>query len=163
MILDRPLLPFAIRRMENRDLPRVVEIDQNSFTLPWSLTSFQFEIRRSRISRCWVAEVDSGGKPVVAGSTVVWVVIDEMHVGTIAVERSFRRMGIASALMEVIHQQAKEEGLLKVYLEVRKSNLPAQNLYRKFGYEIVGVRKGYYADNHEDALLMEYQVEGQQA
>lgn len=163
MIHDPPRLPFVIRRMENRDLPRVVEIDQNSFTLPWSLTSFQFEIRRSRISRCWVAQVDTDDKSVVAGSTVVWVVVDEMHIGTIAVDESFRRMGIASALMEAIHQQAKEEGLLKVYLEVRKSNLPAQNLYRKFGYEIVGVRKGYYADNHEDALLMEYQVEGQQA
>mgnify|MGYP001592409022 CR=1 FL=1 len=160
MILDCHKFPFIIRRMENRDLHRVVEIDQNSFTLPWSLTSFQFEIRRSRISRCWVAEVDTGEETIIAGTTVAWVVVDEMHIGTIAVDQPFRRMGIASGLLDVIHQQAKQEGLLKVFLEVRKSNLSAQNLYRKFGYEIVGVREGYYADNHEDALLMEYQVDG---
>jgi ribosomal-protein-alanine N-acetyltransferase len=132
-----------------------------SFTLPWSLTSFQFEIQRSRISRCLVAEVNTGIEKIIAGTLIAWVIVDEMHIGTIAVDQPFRRVGIASALLDVIHQQAYEEQLGKIYLEVRKSNLPAQNLYRKFGYEITGVRQGYYADNHEDALLMEHQVEGQ--
>lgn len=160
MILDHQKLPFIIRKMEDRDLLRVVEIDQNSFTLPWSLTSYQFEIRRSKISRCWVAEVNDDGNSVVAGMIVSWVVIDEMHIGTIAVDAPYRRNGIASAFMEAVHEQAEVEKLEKVYLEVRRRNLSAQALYRKYGYEVVGVREGYYADNHEDALLMEYRVQG---
>jgi ribosomal-protein-alanine N-acetyltransferase len=148
--------------MEDRDLLRVVDIDQNCFSLPWSLTSYQFEIRRSKISRCWVAEVQVDQKALVVGMLVAWVVIDEMHIGTIAVDPNHRRQGIASAFLEIAHEQAQVEYLVKVFLEVRRGNLPAQALYRKFGYEIAGVRKGYYADNHEDALLMEYQVEGYQ-
>lgn len=157
------MISFSIRQMENRDLERVVEIDQSCFTLPWSLTSYQFEIRRSKISRCWVAEVNVDGNDLVVGMIVAWVVVDEMHIGTVAVDADYRRLGIASTFMETVHQQAKDEGLTKVFLEVRKGNLPAQSLYHKFGYEIAGVRKGYYADNHEDALLMEYRVEGHQA
>lgn len=156
-------LPFSIRKMEDKDLLRVVEIDQNSFSLPWSLTSYQFEIRRSKISRCYVAEVDVNGTLTVAAMIVAWVVVDEMHIGTIAVDAPFRRMGIASALLETVHQQAIDGKLANIFLEVRASNQGAQNLYRKFGYHTTGVRKGYYADNHEDALLMEYQVHGEQA
>jgi ribosomal-protein-alanine N-acetyltransferase len=163
MTLDLTEVSLRIRKMEDRDLPRVVEIDQRSFTLPWSLISYQFEIKRSRISRCWVAEVEEGDKLVVAGMVVAWLIVDEMHIGTIAVDEPYRNMGVASALMDAVHQQALEEHSIKIFLEVRKSNIPAQNLYHKYGYQVVGVRKGYYADNHEDAFLMEYQVQGRQA
>ncbi len=163
MTLARKEVSFHIRKMENHDLHRVVEIDRNSFTLPWSLVSYQFEIKRSRISRCWVAEVTDDEKLIVAGMIVAWVIVDEMHIGTIAVDAPYRKIGIASALMDVVHQQAREERMVKIFLEVRKSNIPAQNLYHKYGYHVVGLRKGYYADNHEDAFLMEYQVQGHEA
>lgn len=153
---------LSIRRMEDRDLQRVVEIDQRSFTLPWSLTSYQFEIRRSRISRCFVAEVEEAGELVIAGMSVAWVVVDEIHIGTIAVDKSYRKRGIGTALMQRIHQQAKQERLKAAHLEVRVSNKKAQNLYQKLGYEVVGIRKGYYADNREDALLMEHRFHEEQ-
>ena len=154
--------PFMIRKMEDRDLYRVVEIDRNCFTLPWSFTSYQFEIHSSRVSRCWVAEMEDRGKLVIAGMIVCWLVVDEMHIGTIAVDTPYRRMGIASAFLQLVHDQASAEGVERIFLEVRRSNIAAQNLYHKYGYQIVGVREGYYADNHEDALLMEHQVEAPQ-
>jgi ribosomal-protein-alanine N-acetyltransferase len=163
MTVDTTEFSFVIRDAESKDIPRIVEIDQNSFSLPWSTASFEFEINRSQISHCWVTEYMGDEEPLIVGTIVVWTIVDEMHIATIAVDAAFRRMGIASALIEKAHQMAREMQLRVVYLEVRRSNLAAQSLYQKFGYQFSGIRKRYYADNHEDAFLMEYQVEAEEA
>lgn len=139
-----------IRKMTLDDIEQVIAIDRESFSLPWPERSFRFELTDNPASRCWVAEVD--GK--IAGMIVVWLIVDEVHVATIATHPDFRRQGIAKNLLSYALQHLSTEGAQSSFLEVRASNLVAQEMYRKFGYEESGVRRHYYRDNDEDAILM---------
>ena len=139
-----------IRRMTLDDLAQVVAIDKASFSLPWPERSFRFEISDNSASRAWVAEED--GK--VVGAIVAWLLVDEAHIATIATHPDFRRRGIASKLLSHALRMMMNEGALTSVLEVRESNLAAQEMYRKFGFEETGRRPRYYKDNSEDAILM---------
>jgi len=141
---------FLIRKMTLDDLPVVVELDQISFSLPWPERSFRFEIADNPVARCWVAEVDGR----VVGMVVGWLLVDEIHIATIATHPDFRRQGIGRKLLSHTLRHALEEGAQSSFLEVRASNLGAQEMYRQFGYEPSGRRKRYYKDNDEDAILM---------
>ena len=141
---------FMIRKMTLDDIEQVIAIDRLSFSLPWPERSFRFELTDNPASRCWVAEVD--GK--IAGMIVVWLIVNEVHVATIATHPDFRRQGIAKNLLSHALQHLSTEGAQSSFLEVRASNLAAQEMYRKFGYEESGVRRRYYRDNDEDAILM---------
>ena len=143
-------MKLTIRKMTLDDVPAVVDLDQKSFSLPWPERSFRFELTDNPASRCWVAEMD--GK--VVGMIVVWLIVEEAHVATIATHPDFRRKGIAKRLLSYALQKLMEQGARSSFLEVRASNLAAQELYRKFGYEETGRRRRYYKDNDEDAILM---------
>lgn len=146
---------LKIRPMELRDVPRVREIDVASFSLPWPERSFRFEIMENPASRLWVAEIEMpDGQNVVVGMVVMWQVLDEAHIGTFAIHPDYRRKGIGCRLLAESLLEIYEMGVRQCYLEVRRSNLPAQNLYKKFGFEVTSVRSGYYRDNGEDALIM---------
>ncbi len=133
-----------------QDLPMAIEIDRLNFTEPWPEKSFSYELS-TNYSVCLVAVDDSD---VVLGEIVVWVIVDEAHIATIAVHPEHQRKGIASALLAEALIQAMERGASASLLEVRPSNTAALKLYQRFGYETVGVRKEYYQDNKEDALLL---------
>ncbi|MFP3471371.1 ribosomal protein S18-alanine N-acetyltransferase, partial [Micrococcus sp. SIMBA_144] len=90
----------------------------------------------------------------VAGYCGVWVIIDEAHITNIALHPEYRGLKLGEALLNKAIHFAKSRGALKITLEVRVSNIVAQNLYRKFGFEEGGIRKNYYTDNQEDALVM---------
>jgi ribosomal-protein-alanine N-acetyltransferase len=141
---------ITIRKMQLEDVEQVIEIDSMSFSLPWPERSFRYELTDNPASRCWVAEVE--GKLV--GMIVVWLIVDEAHVATIATHPEYRRRGIATLLMKYALRHMSREGARSSFLEVRRSNLVAQDLYRKFGFEEAGLRRRYYKDNDEDALLM---------
>lgn len=141
---------FHLRRMTVDDVSAVSELDRLSFNLPWPERSFRFEVTNNPNSRCWVAE--SGGR--IVGALVAWLLVDELHIATLATHPDFRRQGIAQALLTHGLKLAVQEGALSSFLEVRASNEAAQALYRKFGYEEVGRRPRYYKDNDEDAILM---------
>ena len=143
-------MKLVIRKMTLEDVPSVIELDQKSFSLPWPERSFRFELTANPASRCWVAELD--GKLV--GMIVIWLVIDEAHVATIATHPDFRRKGIGTKLLSHALRQMIEEGARSSFLEVREHNVGAQEMYRKFGYEVSGRRPRYYRDNNEDAILM---------
>lgn len=143
-------MKLVIRKMTLDDVPAVVDLDQKSFSLPWPERSFRFELTDNPASRCWVAELD--GKTV--GMIVVWLIVDEAHVATIATHPDFRRKGIAKRLLSHALLKLMEQGARSSFLEVRESNLAAQALYREFGYEETGRRPRYYKDNDEDAILM---------
>jgi ribosomal-protein-alanine N-acetyltransferase len=143
-------MKLIIRKMILDDVPAVVELDQKSFSLPWPERSFRFELTDNPASRCWVAEVDEK----IVGMIVVWLIVDEAHVATIATHPDFRREGIAKKLLAHALRKLIEQGARSSFLEVRESNLAAQELYRKFGYEETGRRRRYYKDNDEDAILM---------
>lgn len=141
---------LLIRKMTLEDMPVVVELDHISFSLPWPESSFRFELIDNTASRCWVAEVIGR----VAGMVVAWLLVDEIHIATIATHPDFRRRGIARRLLSHTLWYAQKEGARSSFLEVRESNLAAQEMYRKFGFEEAGRRKHYYRDNDEDAILM---------
>lgn len=143
-------MKISIRKMTVEDISAVVDLDQKSFSLPWPERSFRFEVTDNPASRCWVAEQD--GK--VVGMIVVWLIVDEAHVATLATHPDFRRAGIAKRLLAHALRQLLNEGAQSSFLEVRASNSAAQDLYRKFGYEEAGRRRRYYRDNDEDAILM---------
>jgi [ribosomal protein S18]-alanine N-acetyltransferase len=146
---------LRLRRMRLEDVEQVHTIDVLSFSLPWSERSYRFEVGENENSRNWVAEVvDGQGHDQVVGMIVIWVILDEAHVANLAVHPDYRQQGIGRKLLARGLQDAVASGTTQSYLEVRRSNESAQALYRQFGYEVVGVRVGYYSDNHEDALLM---------
>lgn len=90
----------------------------------------------------------------IIGMAVVWYIVDEVHIATLAVHPDYRQQGVAQKLLEIILQEAMRHGFLTVTLEVRAGNLSAQALYRKFGFQIVGTRPRYYKNNNEDAYIM---------
>ena len=147
---------ITIRSMSVEDVSRVHEIDSLSFTLPWSERSYLFEINENGAARLWVAEVPvENGQLQVVGMLVIWLILDEAHVGTLAVHPDFRNQGIARRLLATGLLGARANGAQHSLLEVRRGNVAAQQLYRRFGYEVVGIRPRYYRDNGEDALLMD--------
>ena len=143
-------MTFVIRKMTVEDIPAVVALDQLSFSLPWPERSFRFELTQNTASRCWVAEVDGH----MVGMIVNGLLVDEVHVATLATHPDFRRQGIAKELLAHSLRYMSGEGAVSSFLEVRESNTAAREMYRKFGYEDTGRRRGYYKDNNEDAILM---------
>ena len=143
-------MSLLIRKMELEDVEEVVAIDDASFSMPWPPRSYQFELTEKPASRSWVAELDGQ----VVGMLVAWLIVDEIHIATIATHNDFRRQGIGEKLLMHTLKSAKEEDVVTSFLEVRESNVFARGMYDKFGYVEVGRRKHYYRDNDEDAILM---------
>ena len=148
--------PVNIREMTLDDLDQVCLIDQLSFSLPWPKKSFYYEVADNRFSTCWVAEMGQGVEDEVriVGMAVVWLIVDEAHIATIAVHPEFRGLGIGKRLLAVILEDSRRQGMDTATLEVRVSNQLAQAIYQNFGFEVKGVRPRYYKDNQEDALIM---------
>ena len=143
------------RSMQLQDVERVMQIDQLSFTMPWPKSSFRFELEENDASRCWVAEVQfDKGESDIIGIAVVWQLVDQAHIATIAIHPEYRQMGIGTDFLFYILEKAQSEGMLSATLEVRETNLAAQSLYRKFGFQVTGRRRRYYHDTQEDALIM---------
>lgn len=145
---------FVITRMREEHVPDVFKLDQASFSLPWSERSYLFEIHKNETSIPLVAGQSGLAGDTIIGFIVIWQVEDEAHIGTIAVDSAFRRGGVARALIRAGLGQAYDRGARKVFLEVRAGNLPAQALYHSLGFVNFDLRKKYYADNHEDAVVM---------
>ncbi|CAG0967646.1 diamine N-acetyltransferase [Anaerolineae bacterium] len=141
---------MVIRKMTLEDFDQVVAIDQLSFSLPWPARSFRFELTDNPASRCWVTELDGR----VVGMLVAWLIVDEIHIATIATHPDFRGRGIGRNLLSHALRSAMDEGVVKSFLEVRESNEVARKMYRSFGFMEDGRRKEYYKDNGEDAILM---------
>jgi len=139
-----------IHNMTSYDIKEVVEIEKLSFTTPWSEESFISEVERNESARYIVAKIDG----LVVGYGGMWIIIDEGHITNIAVHPSYRGMGIGDMITASLIRIAKREGIVALTLEVRRTNIVAQNLYRKHGFEPVGIRPKYYGDNGEDAIIM---------
>lgn len=142
---------FKIRRMEKFDLDQVMEIEAEAYgEHHWSKDSFCNELENN-LSRYYSA-VDEDNN--LLGYLGAWFIFEEAHVTTVAVRNQCKKQGIANALMLNLINACYENMIKYVTLEVRVSNLPALGLYSKWGFKDVGVRKGYYQDNNEDALIM---------
>lgn len=141
---------LIIRQAEVRDIKPMAEMDILCFSAPWSEESFRKEIEENRLAFYIVAEIS--GRMV--GYAGLWSIVDEGHITNVAVHPDFRRKGIGEALITVLLNHTLENGILSHTLEVRASNDPAISLYMKFGFEPAGLRKNYYEDTGEDAIIM---------
>ncbi len=139
----------SIDRMTDDDVKEVAEIERQCFALPWSEKSFHDEMT-NKLAVYFTAKED--GKCV--GYAGFWNVSGDGGITNIAVLPAYRRRGVASMLMEEMIRAADALGIDLLTLEVRKSNLAAQELYKKYGFDIIGERKRYYSDNGEDAFIM---------
>jgi ribosomal-protein-alanine N-acetyltransferase len=149
------IFAINIRPMRIDDVEQVCSIDRQSFTLPWPDNAYSHELKDNPAARLWVAEdIQFSGDPMIVGIIVMWLVLDEAHIATLAVHPDFRREGIGKRLLVVALQAAIQNGARQALLEVRANNQAAQALYRQFGFDVSGRRPRYYRDNQEDALLM---------
>lgn len=166
-------LSFRVRAMREEDVSRVTKIDREAFPGMLPPTNFQRELKNP-LTHYQVAVSDDRLEPPhpapiwrrlwprhgvhevpgVVGFAGFWLVTDEAHVVSIAVARDYRRLGIGEALFIAILELARSLQARVLTLEVRASNLAAQSLYRKYGLKETGVRRGYYVEYHEDAIIM---------
>lgn len=141
---------IEILSLKHEHIDNVLAIDILSFPTPWSRTSFENEIGNNKFARYVVAKKDN----VLIGYAGMWLILDEGHITNIAVHPEYRGIGAGAFLLEALMELCRIEFAHNMTLEVRKSNIVAQNLYRKYGFVEEGLRKGYYADNKEDAIIM---------
>lgn len=142
--------PMHVRRLDPDDVATVCQLEKAIFPTPWTKEGFLYKLDNNQFNLSLVGLLD--GK--VISYAVSFFILDELHVSNIAVKREFRRRKIGETLLWISMQVGWEMGTQLVHLEVRKSNLQAIALYKKYQFEIVGIRKGYYQNENEDALLM---------
>lgn len=139
-----------IRIMNENDAVEVAKISILSFSSPWSTESYIQEIKNP-VALYLVAVINNN----IVGFIGTWNVLDESHITNVAVHPDFRKQKIGSLLLKnLINTCEKQHNTSSFDLEVRANNIPAQKLYSKFGFKNNGIRKGYYTDNKEDAILM---------
>ena len=142
--------PMEIARMVAADVPDVVRIERASFTTTWPSDAFYNELTTNKMAHYYVGRVD--GQIVAYGG--IWVIFEDSHVTTIAVDPRFRGKRYGEILLLRLIEEAIERNAAWMTLEVRESNVGAQQLYRKYGFTTVTTRKAYYSDNNENALVM---------
>ena len=141
---------LIVRKGIAEDAAAVAELEQLCFAVPWSRESIIRDLTENELAEYIVAELDGR----IVGYVGLWVVVVEVHINNVAVSPAFRRRHIAAALIEAVLRFAENAGVKGFTLEVRAGNEPARRLYEKFGFQQAGVRKGYYEDNGEDAVIM---------
>ncbi|MFB9759383.1 ribosomal protein S18-alanine N-acetyltransferase [Ectobacillus funiculus] len=141
---------IIFRDMKPEDIAQVVAIEQVSFAIPWTFETFEREMTINEYARYTVMEKDGA----IIGYCGMWLILDESHITNIAILPEYRGRNLGEALLNEVIEKVKKLGAHSMTLEVRVSNEIAQKLYRKFGFLNGGIRKRYYTDNYEDALVM---------
>ncbi len=141
---------LEILPMRMADLDGVIEVETRSFPAPWSRQAFVQELTENHYAQYLVAR--EGDR--IAGYAGMWVILDEAHVTNVAVHPDWRGCGAGEQLMRALIDRAVALGAIRMTLEVRVSNQVAQGLYLKLGFKPSGIRKGYYTETKEDALIM---------
>ena len=149
-MVARPPVAVRIEAMTLDDIPSVHVIEQRSFAVPWPDEAYRNELLTNRLATYVVARAGDD----VIGFAGLWVMVDEAHITTFAVDPRWRRRGVGERLLLALLDLAAERRAREATLEVRLSNMPARRLYEKYGFRPVGIRPRYYSDNGEDALIM---------
>lgn len=147
--MEAKSIPFIIRKMTERDLDEVVRIENESFPVPWSREAYRHELKNN-----FAVYLVCDFEGEVVGYGGMWIVFEEAHITNIAVDKNFRGRGMGRRLLEELERIAREKNVLRIILEVRPSNEVARRLYQSMGFVETGIRKGYYSDNGEDAIVM---------
>jgi [ribosomal protein S18]-alanine N-acetyltransferase len=147
---------LQIREALRRDLAAILEIERLAFPVPWSFGSFERELTLP-FSRTTVATLGTQDAGDVIGFLCRWLVADECHILNVAVHPDFRRRGVGAYLLNAALLEAAQRHALLVSLEVRRTNVAARALYRKFRFEERRLRRGYYGPG-DDAIVMELRL-----
>lgn len=140
---------ITVERMTEADVCEIASLEKQCFAVPWSEKSFRDEMK-NKLAVYLVAKQD--GRCI--GYAGFWNVSGEGGITNVAVLPEYRRIGVGSRLIKKMIDTARGLNLEMLTLEVRKSNISAQGLYKKYGFDIIGERKRYYSDNGEDAWIM---------
>ncbi|MBI2762622.1 MAG: ribosomal protein S18-alanine N-acetyltransferase [Chloroflexi bacterium] len=149
-MVERPPLRVRIEPMTLADLGQVHRIETASFSAPWPDEAYRSELTGNRLASYLVLRADDQ----VIGFGGIWMMVDEAHITTFAIDPAWRRQRLGETLLIALVDLAIGRQAREATLEVRLSNVPARRLYEKFGFRPVGVRAHYYSDNGEDALIM---------
>lgn len=141
---------FNFRPMKLADIPSIMIIEHEAFTLPWTEEAFRSELTNNLFAKYIVLE--DNGEPI--GYAGMWTIVDEAHVTNIALLKAYRGCKLGGLMLDELMITASHIGMLRMTLEVRVSNIIAQKLYKRKGFISAGLRQGYYSDNHEDAMIM---------
>ncbi|MCK4240296.1 MAG: ribosomal protein S18-alanine N-acetyltransferase [Candidatus Atribacteria bacterium] len=150
-MINEPDREFVIRPMEIDDLEKVLEIERNSFSSPWTYNLFFRELTLNKYANYFVLEKEKK----IIGYLGLWLMRNDIHITNIAIAKEFRRKEYGGKFLKFVEEKAAVQGIKKISLEVRKSNHIAQNMYRKFGYKVIKIWRNYYREENEDALVME--------
>jgi ribosomal-protein-alanine N-acetyltransferase len=140
----------TFREMKEEDIEQIVKIEEESFSIPWTYDAFERELSMNQFACYTVMEENNQ----IIGYCGLWVILDESHITNIAVLPEYRGRKLGEALLREVMKKARNLGAKTMTLEVRVSNKAARGLYRKLGFQDGGIRKRYYTDNGEDALVM---------
>jgi ribosomal-protein-alanine N-acetyltransferase len=161
--MQEPQLPYVVEDMSMADVKEVAALEKLIFPLPWSALAFEYELRHNpmayfAIVRASTAQDHHMESRRVLGYAGFWLIVDEAHICTLGVHPNWRGRGLGEFLLAHLIDRAAERGAAVATLEVRASNIVAQNVYRKYGFVPAGLRKRYYTDNNEDAIIMTTEV-----
>lgn len=140
---------IIFRKMDFNDINGVVQIESRSFSSPWTAAMFNEELNNP-IAFYIVAVIEQE----IVGYAGMWLIIDEAHITNIAVDPKYRRRNIATEMIRLLIEKAREMNIKAMTLEVRSCNFQAIELYKRFGFKTEGFRKGYYREDGDDALIM---------
>ncbi len=147
-------LLVQIQPLRPEDMERVLQIEARSFSLPWTGDMFLAERDRADRGEVFVARAAEEGGPEVVGYLCLWLIADDVHINNVAVDPARRRRGVGARLIRFAVDWARRQRARRLTLEVRASNQGAQELYRRFGFQVTGTRRNYYEKPPEDALIM---------
>ena len=133
------------------DLDGILAVDHSSFLRPWTRDMYEAELKNPAVTRIFVVRTD---ECAVAGYCTAWFIVPELHINNLAIRPEFRRQRLATILLDRVLKAAQAEGADRATLEVRRSNHAARALYEGLGFRVQGVRRDYYADPVEDALIL---------
>ncbi len=142
--------PLRIVPMDDADLSEVVRLETLCFPSTWPQNAFRAELHENKLAHYFVGKI---GERVVAYGGI-WVILEDSHITTIAVAPDMRGNRYGEVILLHLLDETIKHGASWITLEVRESNVVAQNLYRKYGFTVVSTRRGYYSDNNENALVM---------
>lgn len=150
----KPPHPYRLRSMRLSDIYRVMEIERQAFPTPWRASAYEYEISRNRLATYLALTVEQDGQPAyLVGYAGYWLLVDEAHISTIAVDPNWRGRGLGELLLLSLLDLACSSVARLATLEVRRHNTVAQSLYTKYRFQLVGERPRYY-QNKDDALIM---------
>ncbi len=145
-------MTFSIEALAgDRDLDGVLEVEEESFTNPWTREMYAWELQNRAVCHIYVVRTP---EHTVAGFCSFWLVFDEIHINNVALRPALRGQGLGTALMRYVLREARQLGARRATLEVRASNVGARKLYERLGFRLEGTRRNYYTNPVEDALIL---------